>query len=292
VVSAYGLLRTVWPFLGPLAGLGLLAAAFQVTLADLWGGLVSVGPFLRSVRVVYLLLAGLAFYFSYVEIRHWGVPLTILSTDIVLALNTANGDRATLTRTQRIRANREHVTGYHRSVTVDAPGEMPRESVQCHANHCAANRQSVRFEGTPSNWKLIHRFDPIPRNLLVLGLNTVLRTETIVQERAYTRETESYTFNIPQNYRLRNVTLTVFFHPQRACGMHQCQALRINASGVTEMNLEHVPPDPHGRGGPGIRLRIGRPRPGEQFALAWTYPPMQIGQLEFTAGPENTNAVL
>ncbi len=157
------------------------------------------------------------------------------------------------------------------------PGKMPRNSIRCHIDHCPPSKQDVVFDvgeesDEPNEWNFIHRFDPIPRNLLLLGLNTVKRTETILQLDAYTRDREFYEMKVYQEYRHKKMTIEVYFHRNRACTVNDCEAVRINASGVIKMPLEPVEPSPGQP--PGIRLKIKKPFGGDRYRISWRYPPL------------------
>lgn len=262
----YKLIRLAWPYIGPVLGLLTLAWALDVGIARIKGWAPIILAYVFSVRPLWLILAVLFFYFTYVNIRHRRVPLTVVSTDIKLTLNSPTGDRATLTRTQRIRANREDVTGYHRVLGVE-PGEIPKESIRFNIDHCTTEKQSIHFEGNPRRWELIHRFDPIPRKLYCLGLNTVTRTETVVEVNAYTADEESYTMIIPEHYAHKRITLEISFHPGRACEFKNCEAMRSNNNGIVRMPLDDIPST-------GVRLRIRNPSSGERFKITWKYPPL------------------
>lgn len=262
--DAYKLIRLAWPYIGPLLGLLTLAWALDLGIAQIKGWTQIILASIFSVRPLWLMLALLFFYFTYANIRHRRIPLTVISTDMKLTLNSPTGDRATLIRTQRIRANREDVVGYHRVLGVE-PGEIPKESIKFHIDHCPTEKQSIHFEGNPRRWELIHRFDPIPRKLYCLGLNTVTRTETVIELNAYTGDEESYTVLIPERYVHRRISVEIEFHRDRLCEFKSCEAVRINNNGIVRMPLDDIPPA-------GVRLRIKNPSSGERFKITWKYP--------------------
>jgi hypothetical protein len=152
---------------------------------------------------------------------------------------------------------------------VTPPGSIPRELIEFNISHCDHSEQQVHLDGDPTEWTIIHRFAPIPRNLLVLGLNTVTRTETIVHRDVYTDNSNWYELMIPENYRHRRITITIIFHHARPCTLDDCEAICISANGIANMRLEYVPPEP--QGGPGIKLRVRNPVPGERYRITWEY---------------------
>lgn len=279
--DVYRLISRAWPFIGPLIGILSFVNATDTPLPELLdqlGTLKIVIPprFFTTGGLFYLLLALLSFWFSYVEIRHKRIPLAVLSTDIELTFNTPKGDKATLTRTQVIRANHHDVTGYHRTPSVEPPGKMPLDEIEFHISHCETDKQTVyKVGGNPSSWDLIHRFEPIPRNLFKLGLNRVTRTETIVQYDAYTREKEYFEISFPEHYRYGKTIVSIHFHPARPCRLdrHQCQAILIAAKGIIDLPLTPLPSK--AGAGPGVRLTMKKPSPGERYRIIWTYPPIE-----------------
>jgi hypothetical protein len=248
-----------------------LALAFDVGLAKIKIFVLLIAPYVLTLPTLFIGLAALLFWFTYVEIRHRHTPLTVVSGEVTLTLATPKGDDATLTRKQRIRANREDVTGYQRNFAVDPPGQIPFKEIAFDIGHCdAKDQRKVVIAQAPdlSRWELMHSFDvPIPRNLFMLGLNTVERTETIVQRNAYTRDEESFEMRIPDHYRVKRFNISVHFHPERVCQITDCQAFVISANGVIKLLLNHIPPH-------GIMLKIRRPSPGERYRIIWKYPPM------------------
>jgi hypothetical protein len=205
-------------------------------------------------------------FFAYVEIRHRGIPLTAVETDITIVLETPRGDRATVTRTQRLRANHENVTGYSR--TVQSTGVIPSNSIEFNVDHCSRTKQKLEIDGSPQSWEVIHRFDPIPRNLLKLGRNTVTRTEKFVVNDGFVEAEESYEMLVPPRYRHDRIRITVFFHPDNACDIEDCEALLISENGVVEVNLTR-PPNWVVTGRPGVQPTVARPRGGDRYRVKW-----------------------
>lgn len=262
----YRLISQSWRYVGPLLGLGTLAYALDIGLGQLSLFLATVAPFILNTRRLWLLLAALFFYFSYVNIRHRHTPLTVTSLDVTFRIETPRGDRVALSRVQTIRANRHNVTGYHRTLRVDPPGRQ--DLTECHIDHCNRDAQSVHALtpmgalADPARLEFIHRFAPIPRKLYCLGLNTVKRTETVIQHDSYTREHEYFQLEIPQHYAHKKVKLSIYFHADNACRSDDCKAFRINSNGVVEMELTPIHPY-------GIQLPIWNPSPGERFIVTW-----------------------
>jgi hypothetical protein len=263
------LLRMFWTYVGPVLGVYGLARALEVhvTLTDIAATrafqALTTHPILSA-------LGSLILYFAYVEIRHRRVPITVTSLNIELAMKSESGDEAVLTRRQEILANHENVTGYLRSISGD--GTIPWDAVECQSDHCPSARQAkLVIDKSDNRVEFIHRFDPIPRR--ILWPKKIIRTETIIQRYSYTKPKETFTLTVPAHYRARRVTITIFFHANRACRHNDCEAMKIRADGATELPLEHVPAS-HGNG-PGVRLTIRRPKPGERYLIGWTYPPVR-----------------
>jgi hypothetical protein len=269
VGSLYGLISRVWPFVGPILGLGTAAYALDLGIDELKRLALFISPYVLNTRRLWLILAILFLYFAYVEFRHRHNPLAVLSLDLELRLDKPDGSRATLMRTQRIRAYHDNVTGFHRMVTADSPGKIPRDQIRFDISHETDEKKKERpyFQGDETRWEFIHRFSPIPRNPLVLGLNTVERTETIVFVDSYMRPEEHLTLIIPEYYPHKRVSITILFHPERVCRLEDCEALRIHANGVTKIPLRDVPPN-------GVRLTVRNPIAGERFKITWKYPPI------------------
>lgn len=271
ISSLYRLITTVWPYVGPILGLWTLALALDVGLEKLTKFAAFTAPYILVPRRLWLVLAVLFLYFAYVEIRHRRTPLVVLSTDMTLTLETISGDRATLHRVQRIRAYQDNVTGFYRVVGVDPPGRIPKDKIECNISHDTDKREQPHFQGNEQHWEFIHRFSPIPRDLLRLGLNTVERTEALLLVDAYTKPQESFTLIISEHYRHKRVSVTVRFHSMRVCKLEDCEALRIHANGITKLALRHL-------AGNEVRLDIRNPIAGERYRIIWTYPPLPLPQ--------------
>ena len=263
----YRLMRTVWPYVGSVLGIVGLAYAFDVRTVEF-------AQLLRlfseaTERPLFLVLALLAFYFTWVEIRHRNIPLTVTRRDIELRLKTPSGDEAILSREQHVRANHENVTGYLRDVSGD--GLVLAEQIECQSDHCTTAKQNIFvLEKTPSRVVFMHRFsEPLPRKLHMLGLNTTKRTETITQLNAYTKPSEHFTVFVPDHYRAKRITISIFFHRDRACRLEDCSAMRVRADGITELRLDRINDDGNGAG---IRLNIRKPVPREEYRILWKYP--------------------
>src|SRR5712692_4884610 len=106
MLKLYRFIRQSWAYIGPLVGLWGLSRALNYSLLDLWHGLIAILPLLLSLKIVYLFVFLFAVYLTYLQILYRKIPITILSTDVQLFLETAAGDEARLCRTQVLRANR------------------------------------------------------------------------------------------------------------------------------------------------------------------------------------------
>ena len=268
--TAYRFLRQIWPYIGPVIGLLALGRVFDVQLGDaILGTFTAVRPYLTGAKIGWFLLGTLSLFFSYVEIRHRGVPLTATETDVTVLLQNPSGNLATVTRTQRLRANHENVTGYTRMLS--STGTVPRESIEFNVDHCNGAKQKLEIDGAPQKWEVIHRFDAIPRNLFKLGLNTVRRTESYRIIDGFCSSEESYEMLIPKQYRHERITMTIYFHPDNACDIKDCEALWISDNGIVELNLTR--PDGHmASGRPGIQLKVSKPRGGDRYRIKWKNP--------------------
>jgi hypothetical protein len=181
-----------------------IGRVFEIQVGDVLMAAGAVLPYITGAKIGWFLLSA---FFAYVEIRHRHIPLTAVSTDIELMLESPSGDRATITRTQKLRANHENVTGFIRKIV--STGTVPKDQVEFSISHCAANRQKKEFDGTPSKWEVIHRFDPIPRNLLLLGMNTVKRTESVRIYDGFCSADESYEIEVPAMYRHDRIQMMI-----------------------------------------------------------------------------------
>lgn len=265
-MNFYRLIRRLFPYITPFLGLVALSKAVDLGIAQGGAFASSLVSFLQTVRPFWLFLAAVFSYCFYIGIRDRNTPLTVLRLDIVLRLDTPNGDQATLTRTQKIRANHEDVTGYHRILWVDPPGRIFKNSINC--NIRISNRdlggQSNLFLGNPDDpsnrWEFIHCFDPIP------WLRSATRTETVVQRDSYTRQTEFYVLEMPQQYRHNKISLSVYFHSLKICPLEKCKGLRVHANGAVKVPLTPL------EGGVGVRLSHKKPARGERFIIKWEYP--------------------
>jgi hypothetical protein len=281
-MTVYHLLRRVWPYMGPVVGFLGLGMWLEVSTADVISALRDFGPYVLSLRVTWLLVSAASFFFAYVEIRHRGIPLTAVKTEIEVLLTSPDGRSATVKRKQKLRANHENVTGYHR--WAKSSGQIPKEGIHCSIDHCGQDKQFLDIDGDPSSWEIIHRFDRIPKHWWKAGLNTVVREDWMLVENSFHQDTESYEFGIPERYRYNEVSITIFFHPQRVPIASDCSAIWISDNGVTDLPLLQVPPNPNGH--PGIRLKVKKPRRGDKFRVVWKYP--QIVVPDSTQTPRRT----
>lgn len=265
-MGAYRLLRKVWPYVGSVVSVLALGRVFDLTVGDVLVWSEALLPFVTGAKIGWFLFAVASGFFAYVELRHRHVPLTLLETNTCVRIESPNGDRVKVIRQQKLRANHDNVTGYHRKIFTS--GSMPLDELSFNIGHCKANKQKLEVDGTPQNWEVIHRFDPIPLNPFVLGLNTVQRTETIAIYDGFTSVDESYEIYIPSMYRHVKMTFKVQFHPECGCDAKDCEALWISALGVVELPLEVVPPASIGDGH-AVMLNIKRPRAGDRYRIKW-----------------------
>lgn len=277
----YKFLRSLWPFIAPVLGVISFAALVDFNIGDIAVAYSVVVPRLLTLNVLYVVLIALFAFFTYVEFRHKNTPLTVVSNDISLTLETPSGNRAKLVRTQRIRANRDDVTGYHRIIRTD--GRIQKSQIICNINHCTDEEQSCHFDGDEKRWEFIHRFREIPRKLYMLGLNTVTRTEQITLHDAFIKDEEFLDLEIPAQYPHRNMTLRIYFHPDRPVSFDKCKAICITQNGILDINLNPIPPA--GGSAEGVQLNI-KGKPCDRFRITWTYPLLLQPQ---TAPPKGSN---
>lgn len=268
MTDLYRLLRVAWPFIGCFGFIFSISQAFEVTSGDIAAAASAVGSQLSAVRVTWLVSAIVLLFFTVTNWRHRGIPITVIQTKATLYLKTADGSDALFTHEQVLRANREDVSGYQRTIWSD--GKVPRNRISCNIHGCESSKQSIYLEGDERRWSLIHRFPPLKRNLLMLGLNTVKRTESIVFLDSFVRDQESLEIQIPDRYRHRRVTLRVIFHHDREPAIDDCEGWLISASGAVTRPLNQVP----GQGGTGcgVELTERRLRPGDRVKIIWKYP--------------------
>lgn len=273
VHSVYYFVRRHWPKIGPFVTLFSLSSFFQLRLEDVVTATQTVGPYVLQARVSWLLVAAVSTYFWYVEIRHRNTPLTVLHTDIEFFHETPSGSRVRRVATQRVRANHEDVTGYHRRIIAPDGGSIPQSGYVTSIDHCGSDKQEVLWSGTESNWEIIHTFDPIPARIRWLGTNHVVRRESTLFVDAFLKEEERFTIALPSRYRHKRLTVTVYFHPARPCNLADFKALRITQNGVSRVDFVQIPPERYDQG-VGIRIDIRKPREGDEFQLRWKYQPV------------------
>jgi hypothetical protein len=256
--------------------LGLIAlyGAVDITIPTIVDTVVNhVIPYFQTLKPIYILASILCFFFYKMEIRHKNRPITVTETDITLKMESQNGDQARLSRTQKLRANHYDVTGYHRELVADVGAQIPRDRVRCTIDHCDANQQHIEFNpGIPQNHStqtFSYRFDPIPRILWMLGLNSVNYQESAILVNAYTGNTEYYEMAIPVHYSYKEIMISVLFHPNRIAPEENCTAVKISKNGITDVNLQRIVANHDGP--EGIRVRV-KGVAGDRFRLTWTYP--------------------
>lgn len=259
----YKALRTLWPYVGCLLGVYTLVTGLGFTLPELGA---AAKEYILRVNVLLLVLAALFFFTAYTEIRHRGIPLTAMDTQIEVVYDDPLGRSVTVSRKQKLRANREDVTGYIRKQWCD--GKLPKESVECSISHAEQATQSIHFDQGPHGVEVIHRFPAIPRDFFRLGTNTVTREDRTTYTDSFTAEEESYEVEIPPHYRHHKLAVSVIFHPSRTCAVKGCQAIRISAHGVSDIPLTLV------NGRPGVRFEAKGLSGGERFRVMWKLPPV------------------
>lgn len=268
--GAYQFIRRNWGVVGPFVSILGLGWFFQLTPRQFLDFGEAAAPYVLQARMGGLILATVSLYFTYVHLRHRNVPLTVLHTEIDFIHETATGSRVRRHVKQRIRANHDNVTGYHRHISAPRGGKIPQSEYIATVDHCGEERQSVLFDGTDSAWEIIHSFDAIPRK--VLGLHVIVREESALFVDAFLREEERFIIELPPRYRHRRLTVTVYFHQGRPCG--EFRVLLINANGVSKPDFRKVPPKPGTVTGPGFQIDLTKPREGDRLQLRWRY---QIG---------------
>jgi hypothetical protein len=266
--DTYKLIRQMMPIVGPVLTVLALGRVFDITVGDVASAVRGLWPYVRVAKIGWLIVAVAFAYFTIVNIRHRGVPLSVVSSDITLVLDTREGDVATLSRVQRIRANREDVTGFMKEMRMSAGSVQPAD-IQCFVSH--TDKQEIHLRGSPQNRMLIHEFDAIPRNLLRFGRNTIERKEIITARNAFMGTDEYISETVRPEYRHGRLRMRVIFHRERTCNLSDCKAFRISKNGLVRMRLTPLEPGVHGAGR-GVELDIRRPGPGERFEIHWRYP--------------------
>lgn len=258
--SFYRFLRIGWPYIGSLIGVYSLGKGLGVSVGQ---ALVATGNFVAQTNALWFALSLVCFFLVYTSLRHRGIPLTIVRTKVEVTFESADGRLARVTRTQKLRANREDVTGYFKQMWCD--GKLRADSLECSISHCDQHHQSFQVEPSGTGWELVHTFDPIPQNVFLLNLNTVTRTERLVMEDAFLADEESYEIVIPQPYRHRHIELVINFHQDRPCLMTACRGTRISAHGVLQLPLLSEGPR-------GVKIVASNAYPGERFKIVWKWP--------------------
>lgn len=261
--------RKAWPFIQPVIGVGTFLTYIGVTFADATAQLVSIVDFVASPNSLILVVSLLFFYFVYVHIKHRNVPLTVTDCTVDVIFNTPSGDKVTIKRVQKIRANHDDITGYFRNMSGPEASSIEAEDGNCHIDHCDPGDQSFKAEsGSRGEWRLIHRFAPIPRKLRYLGLNTVTREEKIVLRNAFMDQEEFYDVKIPEVYPHKKILLNIHFHADRPPIASTCRAIRINRNGIEDLMLKPIIGSSHGSSGTQLLIRG---KPNETYRIDWTF---------------------
>ena len=255
-------------YLAPILGVFTLSQLFDVTLDNIKNSYPFILQYILSTKPIWLFITAICFFFFYVRLRHRNMPITFIDTEITLKIESASGDRAVLERKQTLRANHYGITGIQRNLSVDK-GTIPERGYECSIDHCSIYEESFELTGNPKSWVILHRFKEIPKKLHRLGQNTVIRTERAVLEDVFINDDEFYEMVIPVKFPHYNITINIYFHPDRPTAPEQCRAICITNSGITDISFTPV------RDGTaiGIRARI-KGRPGERYRFSWTFPPL------------------
>src|SRR5262245_190436 len=126
LMAPYRFLRTYWPYIGPVLGVLSFTQAFRIRLNEIWA---ASAWFILNTNVWWLLGGTLSFFLTYTSIRHRGVPLTAIDTEIRLLFEDSACHHVRVIRTQKLRANREDVTGYVRQLWSD--GTIDQSNFEC-----------------------------------------------------------------------------------------------------------------------------------------------------------------
>lgn len=258
----YKFVRSGWPFIGPFLTILALGGVFKLSLDKINAAVLFAVPYVGRIPLGWLLLALFSMYFTFQSIRYRWVVLTILDLKLELHIRDRDGKDVRVVLEQKIRPHRENITGYLRKVGVT--GSIPQSQYKAHISHAAT--RALQFDGSPSQWEIIHSFDkPIPVNPLRLGFDKpVIRKEEYVAIDSYTEAEEWHDLQIAREYRCRRFKIVVYFHRDRPRDAHVCSALRMSASGVVELPLNPIYEDPDG-----VELLVERPRFGERYRLIW-----------------------
>jgi hypothetical protein len=261
----YKLLRTAWPYIGAPLGLYSLARAVDFNLEDLisWIGLAA--GYVISIKFIFLFVALVILYFAITRYRHRNYLLCALDVDISLKFDTTNPRRVTQFRKQRLRAYQDGVTGYLRKIDLDPPGVIEPNSIEFNVNHCPTDRQRVlRLLDGPPSYRLLHRFDEIPRKLILFGLNHIERTETYTCTDAFNPIRDYYELRMEDYYKYKRIRVKIQFPTTFLVNLSKCSAIRVH-SGVVQDLLPQLE-DTHA-----ISLTITKPRPGDTFRIDWDF---------------------
>ena len=269
--------RWAWQYLGPVFGLFSVSRVVDLTFQDAAVAGAAIAYLLMSQKVIWVVLAAAAFFFSLVEWLHKNTPLTIASTHMELFIESPDGRDARVVRTQEIRPNREDVTGYQAKFWADPAvdnASIPEDSIKMHVDHCLPNEQDhMIVSGTEKRWEVIHRFKPIPMPFYKLGLNKVRRVERYRFLNSYSGEVEWYDALVLNMYRYKKLQLTVYFHNTNPCPIEKCKGYWIARHGVVELNVGQIVGE---NGRLGVRLTIDRPVRGDTYRILWQNETPQV----------------
>lgn len=257
-----------------------LFRAINIRIEDIQTTLTAFPPTFFTERPILFLLSGFFLFLFITGLRHRNIPLTVLSTDIELMFDTADGSRVRITRIQRLRANRDDVTAYFQNLTVAGTGRIPREDIDFKIYGDPLNllgwnitptytpKQGRYISGNEQAWEAIHTFNPpLPRFWYLFNLNTVTRTAKTLHIDQFKGNEESYEIQTPF-YPHKKLTITVNFHPDRPPKVEECKALRIVANGVINDHLVHIDAGTDNR--EKLRLTIRGSR-NQRHKIIWKY---------------------
>lgn len=259
-MTTYRFLRTLWPYIGPVIGAWSFTKGFGITFSEIWAAM---AWFVLNTNVWWLLGGGVCFFLTYTSFRHRGVPLTAVDTEVRLVFEDSTAHHVRIIRTQKLRANREDVTGYLRQLWSD--GTIDQANFECGIDH--ATNTKCEFDRNAKGVEILHRFPAIPRNPFTFFTNTVTRTERLLVVDGFPGDEESYQVEIPQHYRHHRLKISLQFDSSRRCALNNVRAIRIGAHGVIDLQPKHATDGV-------IEVSARKIRGGERFRVYWTLPPV------------------
>ena len=258
--------------IAPLLSLLGLSYAFNLTLGDYAAFLDDAWARMSVARIGWAAFCVVAAWSFFDYWRHRHYVLGVVTTDITVTIGDNLRD-GLLVKKQEIVAYRDDVTGYYRTVFAGGKGMIQKDNIKFDISHCSHSAQSLHIEGTPSQWDVAHRFEPIPWN--PIRPIKVKRTEQVLYEDIFGDPEDSFSIDVPVDYLHGPIVATIWFQAAADPGLTGCRAFRVRAEGMTELKLQRVPQRSLSSGS-GISLNISKPKPKDKFLIFWRYPDQSV----------------